>query len=136
MNPKDYKYTSNHEWIKPEPNNHATIGITNYAQSKLGTIVFLDLSNPSSKFEKSHKIGDIESRKAVSELIAPVSGQILRVNEEAVNNPEIVNKDPYQKGWLIQLLLSKPSELTTLMTSEDYDKLELKLIKDEKPQCQ
>lgn len=135
MNPKDYKYSSNHEWIKIEPYNHATIGITNYAQSKLGQIVFLDLSSPNTKFEKSQKIGDIESRKAVSELIAPVSGQILRVNEDAINNPEIVNTDPYQKGWLIQLLLSKPSELTTLMSCEDYDKLELKLTQEEKPQC-
>jgi glycine cleavage system H protein len=135
MNPKDYRYTSNHEWIKIEPYDHATIGLTAYAQSKLGTIVFLDLSIPDTEFEKSQKIGDIESRKAVSELIAPVSGKILRVNEEAVNNPEIVNKDPYQKGWLVQLLLSKPSELSALMTSEEYDKFELKLIQDEKPQC-
>ncbi len=135
MNPKDYKFTTNHEWVRPEPNNHATMGITNYAQSRLGTIVFLDLSNPGTEFEKSEKVGDIESRKAVSELVAPVSGKLLRVNEDAINNPEIINKDPYEKGWLVQIVLSKPEELSGLMTSDEYDKFEQKLIREQKPQC-
>ena len=127
MNPKEYEYTQEHEWICPEPGNKGKIGITNYAQSQLGDIVFLDLPAPGTQVEQFQKIGEIESVKAVSELFSPASGQVLEVNQTAIDEPQLVNQDPYGAGWLVRLELSKPSELGALMNSDEYDKLVAKL---------
>ncbi len=130
MNPKEYNYTKEHEWICPEPGNKGKVGITNYAQSQLGDLVFLDLPAPGTQVEQFQKIGEIESVKAVTELSTPASGLVLEVNQTAINEPQLVNQDPYGAGWLVRLELSKPSELDTLMNSDEYDELETKLLEE------
>jgi len=133
MNPKEYKYTPEHEWICPEPGDKGRIGITDYAQSQLGDIVFLDLPAPGTQVEQSQKIGEIESVKAVSDLFTPASGKVLEVNQLAIDEPQVVNEDPYRAGWLVRLELSKPSELDALMNSDEYDELEARL-REESPE--
>lgn len=122
MNPKEYQYTRDHEWICPEPENEGRIGITDYAQSQLGDIVFLALPTPGTKVTQFGKMGEIEAVKAVADLFSPVSGQVLAINQSAVNNPKLVNEDPYGAGWLVRLKLSNSAELDVLMDSEAYDK--------------
>ena len=130
MNPKEYKYTQEYEWICPEPRDRGRIGITDYAQSQLGNIVYLDLPSPRTQVEQFGKIGEIESVKAVSELFTPVSGKVVEINQTAIDEPGMVNEDPYGKGWLVRLELSKPSELDALMNSDEYDELEAKLYEE------
>lgn len=133
MNPKEYKYAPEHEWICPESGDKGRIGITDYAQSQLGDIVFLDLPAPGTQVKQSQKIGEIESVKAVSELFTPASGKVLEVNQTAIDEPQVVNEDPYRAGWLVRLELSKPSELDALMNSDEYDELEARL-REESPE--
>ena len=121
MNPKEYRYTQENEWICPEPGNKGRTGITDYAQSHLGDIVFLDLPAPGTRVEQFKKMGEIESVKAVSDLFSPVSGQVLEINQSAVDEPSLVNQDPYGDGWLVRLELSNPSELDALMNGDEYD---------------
>jgi len=123
MNPKEYKYTREHEWIYHESGDKGKIGITDYAQSQLGDIVYLDLPAPGTEVKQSQKIGEIESIKAVSEIFAPASGEVLEINQAAVDEPQSVNQDPHGKGWLLRLKFSNPVELDTLMDSDEYDKL-------------
>ena len=130
MNPKEYRYTQEHEWIYVEPGNKGKTGITDYAQSQLGDIVYLALPPPGTKLEQFKKMGEIESVKAVSELFSPVSGQVLEINQTAIDEPQKVNEDPYGAGWLVRLELKNTSELDALMTSEDYDKLIAKLTEE------
>ena len=126
MNPKEYKYTKEHEWISPEPGNKAKIGITNFAQSHLGDIVFLDLPSPGTQVKQVEKIGEVESVKAVSEFFAPASGKVLEVNQAAIDEPKLVNEEPYGAGWMVRLELSDATELDALMNSDEYDKFEAK----------
>jgi glycine cleavage system H protein len=121
MTPKDYKYTSEHEWICPESGNKGKVGLADYAQSQLGDIVFLDLPAPGTQVEQGKKMGEVESVKAVSDIFAPASGKVLEVNQTVVDEPKLVNEDPYGAGWLVKLELSKPSELDALMGSDKYD---------------
>jgi glycine cleavage system H protein len=121
MNPKQYKYTQEHEWIQLEDKNTGQVGITDYAQSQLGDIVFLDLPAPGTQVTQFGKMGEIETVKAVSDLFSPVSGKVLEVNQAALNEPKVINEDPYGSGWLLRLELSQPSELDKLMTSDQYD---------------
>jgi glycine cleavage system H protein len=122
MNPREYKYTKDHEWICPESGDKGKVGIADYAQSHLGDLVFLDLPAPGTQVKQFSKMGEIESVKAVSDLFSPVSGKVTEVNQEAIDNPQIVNQDPYGEGWLVRLEISQPSELDNLMNSDDYDK--------------
>jgi glycine cleavage system H protein len=131
MNPKEYKYTVEHEWICPESKNKGKVGLADYAQSQLGDIVFLDLPAPGTQVKQGKKMGEVESVKAVSDIFAPVSGQVLEVNQTVIDEPGLVNKDPYGAGWLVRLELSKPSELDTLMDSEKYDKFVAELSEEE-----
>jgi len=130
MNPKEYKYTQEHEWICPEPGNRGKTGLTDYAQTQLGDIVFLDLPAPGTQVEQFKKMGEVESVKAVSDIFAPVSGQVLEINQTAIDEPGLVNQDPYRAGWLVRLELSKPSELDALMNSDEYDKLTARLCEE------
>jgi len=130
MNPKEYKYTQEHEWLCPEPGDKGKIGLTDYAQTQLGDIVFLDLPAPGTQVKQLEKIGEIESVKAVSDLFAPVGGKVLEINQTAIDEPKLVNEDPYGAGWLVRLELSKPSELDALMNSEQYDKLVAELCEE------
>lgn len=127
MNPKECKYTQEHEWIRPEPGGKGNIGLTDYAQSQLGDIVFLDLPAPGSQVEQFKKMGELESVKAVSDIFSPVSGRVLEVNQTAIEDPALVNQDPYGAGWLVRLELNKPSELDDLMDSDKYDEFVAKL---------
>ena len=122
MKPKEYRYTQEHEWICPEAGNKGKIGLTNYAQSRVGDIIFLDLLAPGTKVEQREKIGEVEAVKAVSEIFAPVSGLILEINQTVIDEPQLVNQDPYGDGWLVSLEISQPAELDALMDSEQYDK--------------
>ncbi len=124
MNPKEYKYTKDHEWLCPEPGNKGKMGLANYAQTQLGDIVFLDLPAPGTQVEQFKKMGEVESVKAVSDLFSPASGKVLEINQGAVDEPKVVNEDPYGAGWLVKLELSDPSELDALMNIDEYDKYE------------
>ncbi len=131
MNPKEYKYTLEHEWICPESKNKGKVGLADYAQSQLGDIVFLDLPAPGTQVEQGKKMGEVESVKAVSDIFAPVSGQVLEINQAVVDEPRLVNEDPYGAGWLVRLELSRPSELDALMDSDKYDRLVAELSENE-----
>ncbi len=122
MNQKGYKYTEEHEWICPEPGDKGKVGITDYAQSQLGDIVFLDLPAPGTQLTQFKKMGEIEAVKAVSDLFSPASGQVLEINQAAIAEPKLVNEDPYGAGWLVRMKLSQPAELDALMSSDEYDK--------------
>lgn len=131
MNPKEYKYTQEHEWICPESEDKGKMGLTDYAQSQLGDLVFFDLPALDSQVKQFEKIGEIESVKAVSDLLSPASGRVLEVNQAAIDEPQLANQDPYGAGWLVRLELSQPSELDALMTSDEYDKLVAELSEEE-----
>lgn len=122
MNPDNYKYTKEHEWVCLESANRGKIGITDYAQHQLGDIVYVDIKPVGSVVQKSEKIGEIESVKAVSEFYSPVSGQILEINQLILDEPKIVNEDCYGGGWFASLELSNPSESENLMTAKEYSR--------------
>ncbi len=122
MNPKDYKYTQEHEWIHLESSNEVKVGLTDYAQTQLGDIVFLDLADVGAQVEQSKKMGEIESVKAVVDFFAPASGKVLETNQTIIDEPNLVNEDPYGAGWLARIELSSPAELDALMNSDEYDK--------------
>lgn len=115
------RYSPSHEWAVLE-NNIATIGITEFAQTSLGTIVFVDLPNPGKQFAENDIFGVVESVKSASDLYIPLSGEILEINEALISNPELIN-DNAEENWLIKLKVTNPSEFDKLMTKEDYDAL-------------
>jgi glycine cleavage system H protein len=120
MDLKDFKFTKEHEWVKVE-GDIAVVGITDYAQKELGDVVYVELPEVGNTYEKDEACSNIESVKAVSDIYAPVSGEITEVNESLEDKPEIVNKDPYGDGWLFKLKLENPDELEELMNAEAYD---------------
>ena len=115
-------YTNDHEWIKIEE-NQGIIGITDFAQSELGDIVFIEFPDERDLFQKGDTIGTIEAVKTVADLYAPVSGKIIELNLELDDNAELINSDPFGKGWLIKMELSNPDEKSDLLSAEDYGKL-------------
>ena len=115
-------YTNNHEWIKIKE-NQAIIGITDFAQSELGDIVFIEFPDEGDTFQKGDTIGTIEAVKTVADLYAPISGKILELNLELDDNIELINSDPIGKGWLIKMELSNPDETSDLLSAEDYGNL-------------
>lgn len=121
--PDELKYTPEHEWVRDNGDGTATVGITDFAQSELGDIVFVELEEPGSSFEQEESFGTVEAVKTVSELYAPVSGEIVEVNENLEDNPELVNDDPYGKGWMIKVKMSDSSELDDLMSSDEYEEI-------------
>ena len=121
--PSDLKYTKEHEWVKEESVGVVVFGITDFAQSSLGTIVFLDLPNPGKQFKENDIFGVVESVKSASDLYIPMSGTILAINEQVVQNPELINNDA-EGNWLIKLTLSNPEEFAKLLSKEAYDSLE------------
>jgi glycine cleavage system H protein len=118
--PTDFKYTKEHEWIKPDGSN-ATIGITNYAQESLGDIVFVDLPKVGAKITAGKTFGTVESVKAVSDLYAPASGKVTEVNQELATSPEKINKDAHGT-WMIKIQLEDSNELRSLLSAADYEK--------------
>ncbi|MBI5188136.1 MAG: glycine cleavage system protein GcvH [Nitrospirae bacterium] len=121
MNPDDLKYYKEHIWVKVS-GRKATIGITDYAQDALGDIVYIDLPETDISVEANTEIAEIESTKATSSVISPLSGRVIEVNEELSESPEIINEDPYGKGWIAILELDDASELDDLMDVSDYEK--------------
>ena len=119
MNPEDLHYALSHEWVRVE-GEIGTIGITDHAQKELGEIVYLELPEVGHLVNGSEEFGTVESVKAVSELFAPVSGEVVEVNKAAVEEPGIVNDDPFGDGWLIKVKLSTDEEVARLMTAEQY----------------
>jgi len=120
--PTDRRYTREHEWVRVD-DGVGTVGITDYAQDELGDIVYIDLPASGTSVKQSEKLGEIESVKAVSDLYAPVSGEVVEVNQEISDHPELVNESPYEKGWLVRLRLADAAELEALLTAEQYDAL-------------
>lgn len=122
MNPEDLKYHKEHCWVKVS-GRKATIGITDYAQESLGDIVYIELPALDSEVEANGEFGEIESTKATSPLISPVSGTVIEVNEELADSPEIINEDPYGKGWIAIIEMDDPSEAEDLMDAKEYESL-------------
>jgi glycine cleavage system H protein len=118
----ELKYTKDHEWIRVEE-NEAYVGITDYAQSELGEIVFVDIATEGETISKEGIFGSIEAVKTVSDLFMPVRGEVLEVNAELEDKPELVNSDPYGKGWLIKISVSDLAELEELLSDVDYKEL-------------
>ncbi|MFN8770040.1 MAG: glycine cleavage system protein GcvH [Neisseriaceae bacterium] len=121
MNTNNLKFLKSHEWVRLEQDNIAYVGISDHAQGLLGDIVYLELPKIGDKIKKDGTIGVIESVKAASDLYSPVSGEVIATNEDAINNPSIVNTNPYDNGWLIKVKLSDSSELDSLMSADDYE---------------
>ena len=121
MNPTDLKYHKEHSWVKVD-GNRATIGITDYAQESLGDIVYIDLPEADAQVEADGEIGEIESTKATSTVISPVSGTVVKVNAELEDTPETINEDAYGKGWIVVVEMDNSSELSGLMDSAEYTK--------------
>ena len=120
--PSNLKYTNEHEWIKVE-NDIATVGITDFAQSELGDIVFLELPNVGDVFDKNDVFGTVESVKTLADLYLPVSGKIVDVNNSLEDVPESINEDPYDKGWIVKIQLKDSKEVELLLSYNDYKKL-------------
>jgi glycine cleavage system H protein len=120
MYPEDYLYSKDHEWILVQDST-GTIGITEYAQHELGDVVYVDLPEVGDAFEANEPLGSVESVKAVSEIFTPVGGEILEVNMELEDSPELINESPHQKAWMVKIRLSNPEELRQLLSVEEYE---------------
>ena len=120
--PADLKYTRDHEWARQE-GNRLRVGITAYAQEQLGDVVFVELPKVGARVTQMQVFGVVESVKAVSDLFVPLSGEVAEANAELSQKPELVNQDPYGKGWMIVITLSSPKEAETLMTAQQYEAL-------------
>lgn len=121
--PEDLKYTREHEWIRDNGDGTATIGITDFAQSELGDIVFVELEDEGFEFEQDEVFGTVEAVKTVSELYAPVDGEIIELNERLEDEPELVNDDPYGEGWMVKISLVDASQLDDLMDAGEYEEI-------------
>ncbi len=121
MNPDDIKYHREHAWVRVE-GKRATIGITDYAQQQMGDIVYVDLPEVDTEIDADSELSEIESTKATSPVVSPVSGMVVEVNEDLADSPEIINEDPYGNGWLVVLEMNDSSELNDLMSKAEYEK--------------
>ncbi len=120
--PKHLKYSKDHEWIKIE-DGVGTVGITSFAQSELGDIVFIDIDTEGESLEKEEVFGSVEAVKTVSDLFMPVNGKIIEYNSKLDDNPELINSDPYGDGWIVKVKVSDISELEELLDAHEYNKL-------------
>ncbi len=121
MYPENFQYTKEHEWIEVE-GDRAKVGITDYAQQQLGDVVYVELPEVGASFSTAAVFGSIESVKAVSELFCPVGGEVIEINQEVVDSPELVNQAPHDRAWLIVLRITDKSTLETLLSASDYEK--------------
>ena len=121
MIPGELKYSKEHEWVKAEGKT-ALIGITHYAQDHLGDVVYVELPPVGKVLKATEEMGVVESVKSVSSLFCPVSGKVLETNASLSSSPQVVNSDPYGKGWMVKLELANPAELNTLLSAADYKK--------------
>ncbi|MBH42965.1 MAG: glycine cleavage system protein H [Chloroflexi bacterium] len=121
MNPEDRYYSTEHEWVLANEDKTLYIGITEYAQEELGDLVFVEMPTVGTVVESMGKLGEVESVKSVSDIYCPISGKVIEINQEAVQSPEIINEDPYGKGWLVRLDPSNPEDLNQLMSASEYE---------------
>ncbi|RJQ54357.1 MAG: glycine cleavage system protein GcvH [Actinobacteria bacterium] len=121
MYPEDLKYYKEHEWVRTEDDT-AIVGISDYAQDSLGDIVYLELPEEGTQVKAGETFGEVESVKSVSQLFSPVTGEVVEVNTELVNQPEMINSYPYERGWMIKVRLTDPGELNRLMSAEEYER--------------
>ena len=117
--PSDLKYTKDHEWVRVEGDT-ATIGVTDYAQSELGDIVYIEIETEGETLDREDVFGTVEAVKTVSDLFMPVGGEVIEVNASLADEPETVNSDPYGNGWMIKIKVSDASELDDLLSADDY----------------
>lgn len=120
--PANLKYTKDHEWVKVEGNT-AVVGVTEFAQSELGDIVYVEIETDGETLEKEEIFGTVEAVKTVSDLFMPISGTISEVNPKLQSHPEVVNKDPYGDGWMIKVTITNVDQLNELLSADDYKKL-------------
>jgi glycine cleavage system H protein len=118
--PKDRNYTKDHEWARLE-GDVAVVGITDYAQDKLGSIVFVELPSPGKSIKKGQTVVTVDSVKAVAEVYSPLSGEVKEANDPLKDTPEVINQDPYGQGWMVKIQISTPAELDGLLTPEAYE---------------
>ena len=118
--PKELKYTKDHEWLSLD-GEVATVGVTDFAQSELGDIVFVEVETLDETLEKEEVFGTVEAVKTVSDLFMPISGEVIEFNEKLETNPEVVNEDPYGEGWMIKIRVSDENELNELLSSDEYE---------------
>ena len=120
--PPELRYTKEHEWIRVK-GTEAEVGITDYAQGELGDVIFVELPQAGSKLAQMKPFGTIDAVKTVSDLFAPVTGEVVAVNDSLQSNPALVNQSPYEKGWMVRIKLDNPSEVDALLSAADYQKL-------------
>lgn len=120
--PEDLKYTKDHEWVKTE-GDLAVIGITDFAQNELGDIVYVEVGTQDETLDQEETFGTIEAVKTVSDLFMPISGEIVAFNEELESSPDVINQDPYGKGWIIKVRIQDAKELDTLLSAAEYKEL-------------
>ncbi|MEM7106658.1 MAG: glycine cleavage system protein GcvH [Bacteroidota bacterium] len=120
--PENLKYTKDHEWIKID-GNEATVGITDFAQGELGDIVYVEIETEGESIEQGEVFGTVEAVKTVSDLFMPISGTVSEFNTELESSPEVVNEDPYEKGWMIKITLEDGADLSELLTAQEYQSL-------------
>ena len=121
--PADLGYTKEHEWVKPTSGNNFQVGITDYAQSALGDIVYIQLPKVGDSVAQGKVCGEVESTKSVSEIYAPLSGKIIAVNSSLDSTPEVLNSDPYGAGWIFEVEVTNEAEVAALLAAEDYQGL-------------
>ncbi len=120
--PEDLRYTKDHEWVRVE-GNVATVGVTDFAQSELGDIVFVEIETLDEELEKEEVFGSVEAVKTVSDLFMPIGGTVIEINENIESSPELVNSDPYGEGWMIKIEINEASDIENLLTAEAYSNL-------------
>jgi len=120
MYPDDYYYTKDHEWIKVE-GEQATVGITDFAQKQLGDVVYVEMPKVGTSLAFHQSLGVIESVKAVSDVYSPISGEVVELNAELNDSPELVNQDPHGKGWIVRIKIKDEAELQKLMSASEYE---------------
>jgi len=121
MNPDDIKYHRDHSWVRVE-GKRATVGISDFAQEQLGDIVYVDLPEVDTEVDADSELSEIESTKATSPVVSPITGTVVEVNEDLADSPEIINEDPYGNGWLVVVEMSDPTEVGDLMSKSEYEK--------------
>lgn len=123
MNPADLRYSKEHEWLRMEADDVGVVGITEFAADSLGDVVFVELPEVGAELAQFEKMGEIESVKAVSDLFTPISGEVIEVNEELVDGPQLVNDSPFHFGWMLRVRIGDTSEVDNLLSAEEYDAL-------------
>ena len=122
MSQNEIRYSKEHEWVKSTEEGLVLIGVTNFAQEQMGDVVYVEIDDVGTSCDQFAKVGEIESVKAVSDLYTPIAGEIVEINQELINNPELVNNDPLNEGWMLKIKVLDIQEIDNLMTEEEYNK--------------